>query len=424
MKPDVMNLLNDPGLIQKSEMKALVFGAGNIGRGFIGRLLFQSAYELVFVEVRQDLIDLLNRRKRYPVRIVRTGSSEDVWIENVRAVHIGDIASVADEIASCDILATAVGVNVLQDTVPALLAGIRQRFQITRSSPLNIIICENLLHADEYLRILLLSGMSPTEVTLFDCSVGLVEASIGCMVPIMTEEQKLEDPLLLRVEPYQALPVDKAAFLGPIPAIAGLVPFEPFDFYTQRKLFVHNLGHAVCAYLGLYRNLRCTWESMADPWLYLCVQNAMLESAAALSREYAAFAIDMPAIVANIDDLLLRFQNKALEDTNERVAADPARKLRPDDRFVGAAKIVLRQGGQPVFIALGIASAIHKLRESRPADTRKILAVQGGLPAAHPVIDLVEDYLGMLARGIGLEGLFSFAEQTRARFAGPDTWRG
>ena len=85
---------------------------------------------------------------------------------------------------------------------------------------------------------------------MFDETVGLVEASIGRMVPVQTEEMKDGDPMRVSVEGYGFLPVDKAAFKGDIPSITNMVPFEPFDFYIKRKLYIHNMGHATCAYLG------------------------------------------------------------------------------------------------------------------------------------------------------------------------------
>lgn len=85
------------------------------------------------------------------------------------------------------------------------------------------------------------------------------------------------------VERYGFLPVDKSAFKGEIPAIANMVPFAPFDFYIKRKLYVHNMGHATCAYLGDLLGLKYIYQSIAVPQIRILVQNAMLESAMALS---------------------------------------------------------------------------------------------------------------------------------------------
>ena len=53
-----------------------------------------------------------------------------------------------------------------------------------------------------------------------------------------------------------------------------------------------------------------------------------------------------------------RFANKALGDTVARVAADPLRKLRPNDRLVGAATLCLKHGITPTALARVIAAAL------------------------------------------------------------------
>ena len=234
-------------------MKAVMYGAGNIGRGFIGMLFSASGYEVTFIDVAEKLIDALNREKTYPVRIVSNEGFEDIDVERICAVNGNNTEAAAQAIAEADIMATAVGVNILKYIVPNLAAGIRRRIQ-AGGSPLNIIICENLIDADKLLAKLIRVELSEPEQDWFDKNIGLVEASIGRMVPVQTEEMKAGNPLRICAEKYDFLPVDKAAFKGEIPDIKNMVPYEPFDFYIKRKLYVHNMGHAICSYLGLFRH--------------------------------------------------------------------------------------------------------------------------------------------------------------------------
>ena len=92
--------------------------------------------------------------------------------------------------------------------------------------------------------------LNDEEISWFDANIGLVEAAIGRTVPVQTEEMKDGNPLRVCVESYGYLPVDKDAFKGEIPEIKNMVPFAPFDFFIKRKLFLHNMGHAMTAYLG------------------------------------------------------------------------------------------------------------------------------------------------------------------------------
>ena len=131
-------------------MKAVMYGGGNIGRGFIGMLLSQAGYEVTFVDVVDAVVDTLNREHQYPVRILSNAGHKDVQVENVCAVNGNDQEKVADAIANADIMATAVGARILKFIVPNIVAGLRKRWAMGKA-PLNIIICENLMDANKVL---------------------------------------------------------------------------------------------------------------------------------------------------------------------------------------------------------------------------------------------------------------------------------
>lgn len=371
-------------------MKAVMYGAGNIGRGFVGALFAQSGYDVTFIDVDQRVIDSLNAEHRYPVRIVSDDGYEDIEINGVEAVSGKDGDIVAQAIAEADIMATAVGVNVLKLIIPNIVAGIRGRFALT-SRPLNIIICENLNDANKIIEGMIKETLTAEECTLFDQRIGLVEASIGRMVPVQTPEMQDGEPLRVCVERYGFLPVDKAAFKGEIPSIQNMVPCSPFDFYIKRKLFIHNMGHAACAYLGGYSGREYIAESIADNEIFIIVHGAMLESAQALAKQYGT---DITEIINHIDDLLSRFANTALKDTCQRVGGDPKRKLQPSDRLVGAALLCLRHGVVPANICTGIAGAVWRyINENNLEQTNEsvlsVLREVSGLSADSPIAAMV-----------------------------------
>jgi mannitol-1-phosphate 5-dehydrogenase len=228
--------------------------------------------------------------------------------------------------------------------------------------PLDIIICENLMDANKVIEGMLKALLSEEEQVWFDANIGLVEASIGRMVPVQTEEMKDGDPMRVCVEGYGYLPVDKAAFKGEIPNIKNMVPFEPFDFYIKRKLYVHNMGHATCAYLGDLLGLEYIYESIDRDEVYAVVRLAMQESAMALSKRYE---VPLESIMQHIDDLLVRFTNVALKDTCKRVGGDPARKLSAHDRLVGSSALVLETGEIPAYITIGAAAGLKRFLDEK-----------------------------------------------------------
>lgn len=337
-------------------MKSFVqYGAGNIGRGFIGQIFSDAGYFINFIDVDLSLINSIKNQKRYPVNIVSNDCSREEWVENIDCINATQTNAVAEAIAKCDLMATAVGVNILPRIVQNIVAGFRKRIEIGNEKPLNIIICENLIDADKLLYRLATELLTNDEKIKFDDNVGLVEASVGRMVPVMTEEQKKGNPLRVYVESYCELPIDKDAFKGDIPEVPHLFPFTPFDFYIKRKLFIHNMGHAMAAYLGDIFDYEHIWQAIGNSEINSIVRKAMNESAEALSMK---FSIPLESINEHIDDLMLRFGNRALGDTIQRVGRDTARKLSANDRFAGAIRLCEEQGIIPVFIPIGIAAGL------------------------------------------------------------------
>lgn len=366
--------------------KAIMYGGGNIGRGFIGKVFSDSGYEVCFLDIMQPLIDEMNRRHGYIVRIVSNAETVEAPVKNVRAVN-SSTEQALEEIATCDIMATAVGVNVLPKIAPVIAEGVKKRMRES-GKPLDIILCENQLEADVLMRGWINERLNDEEKAWAEKNLGLVEASIGRMVPPLTAEEKAKDSLLICVEPYCQLPVDKAAFKGEIPDLVGLVPYTPFGFYIKRKLFLHNMGHAMVAYFAYQQGIEYIWQAVEHKEVYDLARKAMKGSGEALIREYGE---EMRANVEeNIDDLLFRFGNKALKDTVARVGGDLVRKLRRNDRLVGAALYCIEQGVDPEPIVEGIRAALKFDREgdvSAP-ELQKALKEQG--------IDYVlEHYMGL-----------------------------
>lgn len=366
--------------------KAIMYGGGNIGRGFIGKVFADSGYEVVFLDIMQGLIDEMNSRGQYNVRIVSNEGEVDTVVKPVRAVNSTTDQAI-EEIVTCDIMATAVGVNILPRIAPVIAKGMIARMEKT-GKPLDIILCENQLEADILMRGWIYECLNDEQKAWADKNLGLIEASIGRMVPPLTPEMKAQDSLLICVEPYCELPVDKDAFKGEIPDLVGLIPYTPFEFYIKRKLFLHNGGHAVCAYLGNLKGYEYIWQAIADPEIYETAKAAMNCSAQALIKKFGEGIREN--VESNVVDLLFRFQNKALKDTVARVGADPVRKLRRNDRIVGAALFAMEQGVDPTPIIRGIVAGLkfNMPGDATAPEVQSALAEQG--------IDyVIEKYMGL-----------------------------
>lgn len=341
-------------------MDSLVqFGAGNIGRSFIGELFSRAGYHVTFVDIDERVVRLINKGRRYRVVVKEEGVSDrEVLVTNIAAIDGRNHEAVAEALADARLAATAVGKSALPLLAPVIAAGIRRRFDGSRPNPppLDIILAENARDAADILRTRLADHLPPGYP--LDERVGFVRTSIGKMVPIMKQEDLARDPLLVFAEPYNRLIVDGRGFLSPLPEIEGLEPVANIAAYVDRKLFIHNLGHAATAYLG-YRHDPTTStiaEAIRIPEVFEGVVAAMRQSAAALVRAYPD-DFDDAALEHHIQDLLGRFANRALGDTIYRVGRDVPRKLGRDDRLIGAILLAEEQGVPWDAIAEVVASA-------------------------------------------------------------------
>ena len=396
--------------ITNKTKKAVMYGAGNIGRGFIGQLLYESGYSTTFIDVDESVIDTLNERHSYPLRIlmrnVNSGAQNDIQtdilIEDVAAIHGRDIKAVADAIANADLVATAVGANVLPRIAPNISAGLAERCR-HGGGPLDILVCENLSHAASYLRGLVrehfLKDAEDTQdandsnnaqdsekavawLEWFETNIGFVDTSIGRMVPLQTPEMRDGDPLRICAEAYASLPADKDAFRAGVPNLRGIVPYSPFAFYAQRKLYIHNMGHALTAYCGARLGCEYIWQAISEPEVLRIVRAAMIASADALAKRYGG---DAAELYAHVDDLLARFADMRLGDTVYRVGRDTRRKLAPEDRMVGALRMCREAGVDTSSLTRGMALAIRFARAELDMQPEHILSEICGINSDEPI---------------------------------------
>ncbi len=329
-------------------MKAIVFGAGNIGRGFIGQLLCESNINITFVDVAEEIVAAINNRGSYTIHMIDNDSDTPYTVTGISAINGKDFAAVAQAFVDADVAATAVGANALRFIAPAIAEGLLLR----AGKPINIIICENLYNADSALRELVREWLPADKWNLLD-GVGFTMASIGRMVPVHDRGMDLVD---MKVEPYCKLPIDADAIVGSLPNIAHAELRGNFGYYVERKLYIHNFGHAYTAYLGYIKGYTYIYEAICDNEIYGKVRSAMLLSARALSLLHNG---DMSELTEHVDDLLLRFNNRKTADTIARVGGDLRRKLAPGDRLVGTLEAVVKAGLPCDEVAAAIAASLR-----------------------------------------------------------------
>lgn len=391
-------------------MKAVIFGAGNIGRGFIAPLFSFDGFDVTFVDVVQKTVDRINSSNEYPLNIVSNEGTKTLTVKNINAVNGNSTEDAVRAIADCDIAATCVGAKAIKYILPNFAAAVKVRCAENKK-PLNLLICENLMDADKYVRELLSDMLTPEEL---EC-VGLVETSVGRMVPAPKPKADgdLSDPLEISVEEYGVLPVDKAAFNGDIINVKNIVPFSPFHYYVERKLYIHNMGHAITAYLGsTFYNDEYIYQSVDRPIVKLIAQNAMTESAMALQTKYN---VPFEPLMQHVWDLLRRFSNKALGDTCHRVGNDIPRKLAASDRLVGAALNIQNEGGKPVYACLGAGAALYTYIKQNPdiESAEEALASLSGLDKNSDIAKRITEFCLLFENGGTPEDAVELADKMK-----------
>ncbi len=386
-------------------MNAVIFGAGNIGRGFIGALFSGAGLNVTFIDVAKPVVERMNADRCYPLHIVGGKEEKIITVENVCAVDGNDKEAAVKALMEADIAATCVGAKAIKFIIPNLAAGIKARHE-KGMKPLNLLICENLMDADKYIRDELLAPVLTAEEMN---DIGLVETSVGRMVPVPKPAAEGENPLKIAVEEYCVLPVDRDAFKGEVPEIKNMVPFSPFHYYIERKLFIHNMGHAVCAYFGKILGHEYICDSIADPNVRLMVQGAMLESAEALATKYT---VPQKPLLNHAADLIRRFGNRELGDTCGRVGNDIPRKLANSDRLTGAALQVYAGGSFPVYICTGSAAALYcYVKETGAEDALEALCSLTGLDADHEITKCTMKMYAHIAAGETLPEIIAAADE-------------
>ena len=337
---------NTPLLVQ--------FGAGNIGRSLVGQLFSAAGWEVIFLDVVEDVIDALNARGRYRITIkdeLVPGQPDRIDVENVSGINLRDRDAAIDAVMRADMVGTSVGAA----NIPSACGIIAEAFAKGRERELSVLLCENLHNASKLARKCLEEALPPGSALAR--KVGFVEAAISKMVPSTPPEVRAADPLAVWAEAYNTLYLDADAVLGEPPTVFGVAWRSDFAAYVDRKLLLHNFGHAAAAYNGFLKGKRFIWECMEDAEVRAETAGCMMETARALAiRHGGVFTFDENRAWA--DDLLRRFDNRALGDPVFRVGRDLRRKLAPDDRCIGSLRLLVDTGQPYTHTARAVAAAM------------------------------------------------------------------
>ncbi len=308
-------------------MRAVHFGAGNIGRGFIGEVLAENGFSITFVDVNETIINELNQR----------GSYEIEWADRLherktiqRSAGINNKTHPDEVIAAlsvCDLVTTAIGPKILPFIAELIALGIEKRQKLGVEKSLDIIACENMIGGSQFLAAEVkkyLRGKAAVYAAEF---IGFPNAAVDRIVPL----QHHKAPLFVSVEPFREWVVDQSQMKNPQLQLASVRYVADLEPFIERKLFSVNTGHATVAYTGAYYGYSEIDQAIGDDRVLQELKAVLGETGTLLKKKWHFSSKEHETYRKKIIE---RFKNPYISDSIARVARTPIRKLGYDERFI------------------------------------------------------------------------------------------
>lgn len=318
-------------------MKAVHFGAGNIGRGFIGETLASNDFSIDFVDVNDTIISALQERHEYEIELEATGQ-EKIRVKNVDGINNGkEPEKVVTAIAEADIVTTAIGPKILKFIAPLIADGLVARKQQNNTQKLDVIACENMIGGSDHLKTEVYKSLDDENKAFVDEYIGFPNAAVDRIVPL----QKHDDPLMVSVEPFKEWVIDESQMARPELKLAGVEYAQDLEHFIERKLFSVNTGHATVAYTGKALGYETIGDAIKDERVLEQLKGVLSETGDLL---IAKWGFDRAGHEAYQQKIIERFENTYISDTIARVGRTPIRKLGFDERFIRPIREIKERG--------------------------------------------------------------------------------
>lgn len=333
---------------------AVHFGAGNIGRGFIGALLQDAGYHVVFADVDEELIRAMRLAGSYTLTELGDQPKSKLY-EDFSVLHsIVDFDELVATIADAELVTASVGANVLVRIAPTIESGLAAR---VRPEKLVIMACENAIGASEIIR----SAMS--DLALADSKAVFANTAVDRIVPLQREHSAPD----VAVEPFSEWIIDSSKLLGfelNLPGATFVPDLEPF---IERKLYTVNTAHLAVAFFGQLAGHDTVIEAINDPAVMEKTLRVLDETSRALIHKHNLDAVEHEMYVGKT---LARLSNLAVDDEIVRVGRDPLRKLSRFERLIGPAAYFAQHLGKPTALLELVAAALYFDSDSDPETIR------------------------------------------------------
>lgn len=333
---------------------AVHFGAGNIGRGFIGAVLQDAGYHVVFADVNEVLIRALREKGSYNLTELGNKPTTRTYANFTALSSLADSEQLVNQIAQADIVTASVGAPILDKIAPTIEAGIRAR---TMPGKLIVMACENAIDASDLLFEAMLDREQVATRAVF------LNTAVDRIVPIQPEGSEPD----VAVEDFSEWVIDVARLDGKLD-LPGATLVSNLGPFIERKLYTVNTAHLATAYLGQLAGHQTIVEALSDSKILNATAAVLSETSQVLIAKHK---LDPKRHEAYVAKTLARIANPAVDDEIVRVGRQPLRKLAKNERLIGPALYFAEHFGEPKEL-LGVVSAALSFQSDNEPEVQRL----------------------------------------------------
>lgn len=306
-------------------MKALHFGAGNIGRGLIGDVLSKNQFNITFVDTNENVIKQINEDSGYTLEFTNEEESE-IFINHVMALNgVKEAAQIISSFPEFNIITTSVGADNLNKVAKTIKQGLLKSSANGQHMP--VLANENIVNATDILKEEIKKISSGEEWDTIERNTSFLNTAIDrqCM-PKMSDGKSI-----ITVEPYHEWVIECNDDNNLVNQLSQTTVVNDLKPYLERKLYIVNAEHAAFAYLGSLLGFQTIQQAGNDDLVLNFIRKYLYETADYFMEKYNMLHDEISKF---IEKTIERHTDENLNDSVHRVAKDPIRKLNKKDRLV------------------------------------------------------------------------------------------
>ena len=337
-------------------MKAVIIGAGRIGRGFVTSLLKRNSVDITFFDVSIDVVNQLNEFEKYKIHVL--GNAEkDIKIDNYKAFLLSNQNELIKALEESSFVFTSVGGKNLKNVGICIAEAYHELYEVGKN-PQNIFVtCENWLTPADDLKDAIVSTLTESEKKIFNSNNDVSQAVIRASGTAAPKDYDLKNPMDTWVQDYWIIPVDSDKI-----KVNNIPVWEFFDFTPSfgnmlyQKIYTNNTSVALIAYLGSLKGYTVLSDAANDDDIVKLLDQGYDEINKALISELNVSEESQKEFSRVAKE---KYQDRTIIDDVRRIARDPIRKLSSTDRLIGPSKMALNAGFEPEALSKAIAAALY-----------------------------------------------------------------